>query len=112
MKALLNYCGDIEINAGPKQSSLTFCHWNLNSIAAHDFIKISLLQDYITDQNFDIICLSETFLNSSLGREDVRLNIEGYNLIRSDETNGLKTGGVRVFIKNIFPSLEETISFL
>ena len=70
MKALLNCCGDIKINPGPKQSPLTFCHWNLNDIAAHDFIKISLLQGYITDRNFDIICLSETFLNFSLDRED------------------------------------------
>ena len=83
MKALLNCCGDIEIIPGPKQSSLTFCHWNLNGIAAHDFIKISLLHGYITDCNFDIICLSETFLNSSLDRDDDRLKIEDYNLIRS-----------------------------
>ena len=84
MKALLNCCGDIQINPGPKQSSLTFWHWNLNSIAAHDFIKISLLQVYSTDQNFHKICLSETFLNSSLDREDARLKIEGYNLIRPE----------------------------
>ena len=56
MKALLNCCGDIEINPGSKQSSLTFCHWNLNEIAAHDFITISLLQGCITCHNFDI-CL-------------------------------------------------------
>ena len=44
-----------EINPDPKQLSLTFYHWKLNGIAAHDFIKISLLQGYITDRNFDII---------------------------------------------------------
>ena len=72
MKVLLICCGDIEINPGPKQSLLTFCHGNLNGTAAHDFIKISLLQRYITDCNFDIIYLSETFLNSSLDGEDDR----------------------------------------
>ena len=55
MKVLLICCGDIEINPGPKQSLLTFCHGNLNGTAAHDFIKISLLQRYITDRNFDIL---------------------------------------------------------
>ena len=55
MKALLICCGDIEINPGSKQSSFTFFHWNLNDIAAHDFIKISLLQGYNTNHNFDII---------------------------------------------------------
>ena len=49
MKALSNFCGDIEIIPGPNQSSLTSCYWNLNGIAAHDFIKIPLLQGYITD---------------------------------------------------------------
>ena len=63
MKALLNCCGDTEINLGPKKSSLTFCHWNhpshwnLNGIAVHDVIKMSLLRGYITDRNFDTICL-------------------------------------------------------
>ena len=103
MKALLNFCGDIETNPGPKQSSLAFCHWNSNGVAAHDFIKISLLQGYITDCHFDIICLSETFLNSSLDREDDRLKIEGYNLIRSDDPNGLKKDGVCIYCKKHIP---------
>ena len=50
IKILLYCCGDIEINPGSKQSSLTFCHWNLNAIAAHEFIIISLLQGYITER--------------------------------------------------------------
>ena len=44
MPSLLFRCGDIEKNPGPKYSSLTFCHWNLNGLTAHDSIKISLLQ--------------------------------------------------------------------
>ena len=47
IKILLYCCDCIEINPGSKQSSLTFCHWNLNAIAAHEFIIISLLQRYI-----------------------------------------------------------------
>ena len=39
-------------------------NWNLNGLIAHDCIKIILIQAYITNQNFDIVCLSETFLNS------------------------------------------------
>ena len=65
-KALLNCCREIETNSGHKQSSLTFCHWNLNDTAVHDFINISLLQGYITVRNLDIIRLSKTFLNFSL----------------------------------------------
>ena len=40
---LINLSGDIEENPGPKLNSsqkLSICHWNLNSIAAHNFIKV------------------------------------------------------------------------
>ena len=43
---------------------LDFCHWNLNNLTAHDPIKISLLQAYITQQNYGKRRLLETFLNS------------------------------------------------
>ena len=33
---LLFQCGDTEKNPGSKYSSLSFCHWNLNMITAHD----------------------------------------------------------------------------
>ena len=39
--------GDIEENPGPKANScdcLSICHWNLNRISAHNFIKLSVLR--------------------------------------------------------------------
>ena len=62
---LLLLSGDIETNLGPDPgylNSFSFCHWNLNSIAAHNFIKMSLLQAYNAINWFDIICLSETLI--------------------------------------------------
>ena len=47
---LLMLCGDIESNPGPRPNagqSFSICHWNLNSIAAHNFSKISLLKAYL-----------------------------------------------------------------
>ena len=96
---LLMQCGDIEVNPGPKYSSLTFCHWNLNGLTAHDNIKISLLQAYVTQYNCDIICISETFLNSSIQNDDDRIKIDGYNLIRSDHPSDSKKGGVCIYYK-------------
>ena len=61
---------NIKKNPGPKYSTLTFCHWNLNGLTTHDSIKFSLLQAYITQHNYDIICLSETFLNCSIETND------------------------------------------
>ena len=61
---LLLLSGDIETNPGPKRSSnIKFCHWNLNGLAAHDFIKVPLVEDFVTSNNFDLVCLSETFLD-------------------------------------------------
>ena len=40
---LLLRLGDVETNPGPKKSSvIKFCHWNLNGLAVHDFLKVSL----------------------------------------------------------------------
>ena len=85
---LLSQCGDVKTSPGPRYSFLIFCHWNLNDLPTHDFIKTWLLQAYITHHyithNYDIISLSETFLNTSIQSDDHRIKIDGYNLIRSD----------------------------
>ena len=93
---LLSCCGELEENPGPKCSSLNFCHWNLNGLTARDSTKISLLQAYITQHNYDIICLTKTFLNSSILSDDNRITgiIDGYNLIRSDHPSDSKKGEV------------------
>ena len=60
---LITLSRDIEKNPGTKPCScekFSICHWNLNSICAHNFIKISLLRAYIPAHNFDILCFSET----------------------------------------------------
>ena len=89
--------GDIETNPGPKiLSTFKFCHWNLNGLAAHDFVKVHLIEAFITTHNFDIVCLSETFLDSTIPHNDENININGYSLLRVDHTNNIKRGGVCV----------------
>ena len=55
--------GDIEPNPGPRKRStccnFSICNWNLNSITAHNFEKVDLLEAYNTFKKIDIICLSE-----------------------------------------------------
>ena len=101
LRNLLFRCGDVEANPCPKYSSLTFCHWNLNGLTAHNSIKISLLQVHITQHNYDIICLSETFLNSSIETNDSRISIDGYNLIRAAHPSDSKRGGGHIHYKGI-----------
>ena len=91
-------------------------HWNLNSICAHNFVKLSLLRAYVSVHKFDITCLSETYLDSSI--DDVSLEISGYYLIRSDHPSNKKRGGICIYYKNFLPLkvtgvrlLEECIAF-
>ena len=55
------------------------CHWNLNSIPAHNYAKLSLLSAYNLVHSFDIICLSETYLNSETPLNDARLELVGHD---------------------------------
>ena len=68
--------GDIKTNPGRDPgylSSFSFCHWNLNSIALHNFIKMSQLQAYNAINRFDIICSSETYLDNFYHTDDDQL---------------------------------------
>ena len=103
---LLCRCDDIATNPGPKYTFLTFCHWNLNDLTAHDSIKISLLQVYILQHNYDIICLSEAFLNSSIESNDDRISIDGYNLTTSGDPSDSKISGVCIYYKEHNPVIK------
>ena len=103
-KLLLILCGDAEVKPGPGHwTSLSFCHWNLDSISAHDFVKVSLLAAHNAIHKFDIICLSVTFLNSSLQNDDHSLVSNGYKLVRTDNPSELKGRGVCIYFKESLP---------
>ena len=76
-----------------------YCHWNLNSISAHNFLKLSFLRAYITVHEFDVICLSETYLDSSILHDDDSLQISGYNLYREAHPLNVKRGGSYIYYK-------------
>ena len=102
--ALLQCHGDIELNPGPKKlrnRSLSVCHWNLNSLTAHNYSKRTQLKAYTLIYKHDFICLSETYLDSST--PDSLLEIDGYNLIRADHPDNIKRGGVCIYYKESLP---------
>ena len=79
-KAILFFCilllthGDIEANPGPTKKTSNYfscCHWNVNSILAHN--KMSLLTAYNIVQKFEIICISETYLDSTVDNKTVEI---------------------------------------
>ena len=95
--------GDIEQNPRPKSNScqsFSICYWNFNSISTHNFIKISLLKPYIATYKLDVICLSETYLDSSISNEDDNLEIPGHDLFRADHPSNAKRAGVCICYRN------------
>ena len=48
---------------------------------------------------YDIICLSETYLDSSVPYDDPRLNLSGYKLVRAGNLSNNKRGGVGIYFK-------------
>ena len=87
-KHLLFLSGYIEINAVSKRSSnFKFYHWNLNGLAAHNFIKVLLVEAFITSNNFDLVCLSETFLDLTIPNDNLNIQINGHSLVRADHKN-------------------------
>ena len=83
--SLLLCHGGIKVNPRPKRniSKFSCCHWNINSILAL--------------QKYDIICISESFLDSS-ANEDFLL-LPGYHLLKADHLDNLKKGGVCLCFK-------------
>ena len=108
--------GDIETNPGPRRNlnnHFTICHWNLNSISAHNFAKVQLLKPCLAIYEFDIVCLSETHLNSGFPFDDDSLDILGYIMVRTDHPANSKRGSVCMWYKNCLPLkvLDSFISF-
>ena len=97
---LLRSHRDIELNPGPnksKENNLSVCHWNSNSITAHNFLKLSQLQAYISTYRHDFMCLSETYLDSSSPSNII--DTEGCKLVLSDHPDNIKRGGVCIYYK-------------
>ena len=75
-------------------------------------MKLSLLRVYITVHEFDVICLSETYLDSSILQDHVNLQISGYNLYREALPLNVKRGGVCIYYKISLPLKIKNIHYL
>ena len=76
--------GDIKVNPGPKKAAVEYflCyHWNVNRLAAHNYKKVSLLEAYNALHHYDLMCVSETYLDSSISIDEKDIAIKGYSLV-------------------------------
>ena len=110
---LLILCGNIELNPGPKDAKyLSLCHWNLNSIAAHNFAKVSTLKAFNTTKKLDFICLSESYLDSTISSDGKILCLDGYKLIRADHPKNIKQERVFIYYRETLPLKIIQINYL
>ena len=76
--------------------------WNLNSIAAHDFLRVSPIEAHNLVYNYDLIGIVETHLDSTVDKDKLELN--GYTLINNNHPQNLKRGSVGLYNKDSLPS--------
>ena len=113
--------GHTEQNPVPKPNFSEFffiCQWNLNTMSALNFIKLSLLRPYIAIHKIDVVCLSKTYPNASISNDDDSLEVPGYNLYRADHPSNTKRGGIYIYYESSLPIkilgiyyLQECINF-
>ena len=88
--------GDVHPNPGP--STFNFMHYNMNSLKAHKFSRIRLLESHINIHKLDLAAITESALDSSI--DDEIIKIEGFTPKRRDLVNNATHGGVVVYLKN------------
>ena len=113
--SILTLSGDVKTNPRPRRNStetFSFCHWNLNSISSHNYVKMFLLKAYITVHKFDIICLSETYLDSSTRPDEENLEIPGYDIACANYPTNTIQGSVCIYSKKCLPLRVLNIVFL
>jgi len=91
-------CGDIEKNPPPSNDYFKFMHWNANSLPAHDFARIPLIQLYNTIHDFNIIAITESALKNEIPND--KIDIPGFTPIRCDLPENDSHGGVLIYHKN------------
>nr|CAI5862851.1 unnamed protein product [Callosobruchus analis] len=83
---------DSDVNGDRK---LVLGHLNIRSILN----KIEDLKEYLINSDFDIFCISESWLCKDVS--DLAVNIEGYKVYRQDREQG-RGGGVMIYVKNCY----------
>ena len=65
------------VDPNKKCKPFTCCHWNVNSLAAHNMVKLPSIAAYNTIHKYAFICISETYLDSPVHTHDRDILING-----------------------------------
>ena len=91
--------GDVHTNPGPSMFKLA--HWNLNSIVAHEFSRVSILEAFMNQENLNLLAITESALKNDI--PDKNIEIDGFSHIRNDLPTGDRCGGTLLYYKNDLP---------
>ena len=84
---------------GPCHSFSIFS-WILNSLTAHIYPKVSFLRAYVTIKKFDVVCLSEIYLDSS---NHLMMTFLIFLVLRADHPSNTKKRCVDLYFKISLP---------
>ena len=73
---------------------------------------MNILEVFSTVNKFDIICLTESFLDSSFLKGNENLKTNGYRMVRANLPNNLKKGGVYAYIRESLSDYNFSNSYL
>ena len=102
--SLIRQSGNIEmiIQYRPNSChSFSICHWNLDSLTVHNYLKVPLLWTCIAIKKFGVVSLSETYLDLSNLPDNDNFNLPEYGVIRADHPSNTK--------KVVFVSISKTL---
>ena len=77
-------------------------HWNLNSVTAYDFERISLIEACNSVYKYDLISIVETHLESTVDND--KLTPERYSIFEKNHPKNVKKGGVGLCVKDSLPT--------
>ena len=91
--------GDSESNSGPKTKTKNPFFFFFCAVIGISIVhnKLSMLEAYNIARKYNAICISESYLDSTLPLDSVSLN--GYNLTHADHPDNVKRGGVCMYNK-------------
>lgn len=81
------------MNAAMLSDKINICHMNVQSLCARRFTKFEELKQNIIGSKLDIICFTETWLDTSIN--DSLIAIQGFDVVRNDRNR--HGGGICVY---------------
>ena len=99
---LLLLSGDVHQNPGPNtdKKCIEICHVNMRSLKPQTSTKLDELHSTVCiDKTFDIICISETWLDNTIMDSDI--DLPDYKIFRKDRNR--HGGGVAIYVHDSLP---------